>query len=99
HGNKGLPVLLTDVVDGADVGVVERGRGLRFALKTRQRLGIASNLIGKELQGYETVQPNVLALIDHAHTAAAEFLDDAVMRDGFADHSRTILRGVRQTGQ
>lgn len=29
----------------------------------------------------------ILGLIDHAHAASAEFLQDAVVRDGLADHS------------
>jgi hypothetical protein len=28
----------------------------------------------------------ILGLIDHTHAAAAQFLDDAVVRDGLADH-------------
>ena len=32
------------------------------------------------------MQPCVLSLIDHAHPAATEFLDNAVMRDGLVNH-------------
>src|ERR1700694_378495 len=32
------------------------------------------------------MQPCVLSLIDHAHPAATEFLDNAVVRDGLVDH-------------
>ena len=34
----------------------------------------------------------VLSLVDHTHAAPAEFFDDAVVRDGLADHWREILR-------
>ena len=37
------------------------------------------------------MQLYVLSLIDHAHPAAAQLLDDAVMRDNFADHKVTIV--------
>ena len=37
------------------------------------------------------MQPSILGLVDHAHTAATEFLDDAVMRNGLADHWAEIL--------
>jgi hypothetical protein len=30
------------------------------------------------------VQPNAFGLVDHAHTPAAQFLDDAVMGDGLS---------------
>jgi hypothetical protein len=32
------------------------------------------------------MQPCVLSLIDHAHPAPTEFLDNAVMRDGLINH-------------
>src|SRR5713226_8553860 len=38
------------------------------------------------------MQLYVLGLVDHTHTAAAEFLDDAVVRNGLADHWTRILR-------
>ncbi len=34
------------------------------------------------------MQPRVLGLVDDAHAAAAQLLDDAVVRDGLADHWR-----------
>ena len=93
HGDEGLAVLLADVVNGADVGMIQRGRGLRFALKAGQRLRIAGNVFGQELQGDEAVQPRVLGLVNHAHPAAAQLLDDAVVRDGLADHLWPIIFG------
>jgi hypothetical protein len=64
-----------------------RGRGgLRFALEASQSLRVFRNLVRQELQGNKTVQLYVLSFVDDTHPAAAELLDDAVMRDGFADH-------------
>ena len=85
HGDEGLAVLLADVVNRADVGMVQRGRGLRFALKTVERLRIARDIFGQEFQRDEAVQARVLGLVDDAHAAAAELFDDAVVRDGLAD--------------
>ena len=42
HGDERSPVLLADVVDRADVVMVERRRRLRFARKPAQGLGIAA---------------------------------------------------------
>src|ERR1035438_3275902 len=39
HGDEGLAVLFADVVNGADIRMVEGGSGLRLALKTAPRLG------------------------------------------------------------
>ena len=93
HGDEGLAVLLADVVNGADVGMIQRGGGLRFALETLEGLRVTGDFVGQELEGDETVQPGVFGLVDHAHAAAAELFDDAVVRYGLADHCQRILRG------
>jgi hypothetical protein len=41
-----LAILLANVVYGADVGVIQRGRGLGFALKTGECLRVAGNFLG-----------------------------------------------------
>src|ERR1700730_10650244 len=40
------------------------------------------------------MQPSVLGLVHHTHPATTELLDDAVVRDGLADHLRECY-GVR----
>jgi hypothetical protein len=37
------------------------------------------------------VQPGVFGLVHHAHAATTDLFDNAVMRDGSADHWRTML--------
>jgi hypothetical protein len=66
---------------------------LGFALKAGKRLRITGNLLGQELEGDKAMQPSVLGLVDDAHAAASEFLDDTVVRDGLAEHQGQILRG------
>ena len=78
--------MFANVVDGADIGMIQRGCGLGLALKTRQGLRVSRDFIGQELQGDEAMQPRVLSLVNHTHPAAAEFFNDAVVRDGRADH-------------
>jgi hypothetical protein len=80
-----LAALLADVVNRADVGMVESRGRLRFPLETGEGLRVSSHLIGQELQGHEAMQSRVLGLIDHTHAATAELLHDAVVRDGLAD--------------
>ena len=58
---------------------------LGFALEARQRLRVLGDIIGQELQGDEAIELGVFGLVDHTHAAAAELLDDAVVRDGLAD--------------
>jgi hypothetical protein len=86
HGDKRFSVMLANVVNGANVGMVQRGSRLCLALKAGQRLGIAGHLVGQELQGHETVQAAVFGLVDHTHPTPAKLLDHAIVRDGLADH-------------
>ena len=86
HGDEGWPSCFADLVDRADVGMVQSGSGLRFALKALEGLRVVGYIVGQELQGDEAAELGVLGLVDDAHAAAAELFDDAVVRDGLADH-------------
>ena len=46
HGDEGLTIRLADLVNGADVGVIQCGSSLRFPLKTRQSVRIMRRLVG-----------------------------------------------------
>ena len=99
HGDEGVAFVLADVVNGADVGMVQRGGGLGFALETAQRLRVSGDVVGKKFQRDEAVQARVFGLVDNAHAAAAELFDDAVVRDGLADHGRANGRRAGVGGQ
>ena len=86
HGDEGLAVLLANVVNGADVGMIQGGSGLGLALEAGQGLRVAGDFLGQKLEGHKTMKPRVFRLIDHAHTAAAQLLDNAVVRNGLSDH-------------
>src|SRR5580704_12777107 len=97
----------SDIVDRADVGMVQGGSGLGLALEAGKRLRVAGNFLRQEFEGDEAVQARVLGFVYDAHAAAAEFFYDAVVRNGLADHSgdesssgrfivRTRHRGVNE---
>jgi hypothetical protein len=50
-------------------------------------------VLGQKLQCDKAPKLGVLGLVNDTHPAAAKLLDDFVVRDGLADHQRTILRG------
>jgi hypothetical protein len=79
---------ITDVVDGANIRVIQCGGRLRLTLEAAKRLRITSHLVGQELEGNEAVEAGIFGLIDDAHTPAAELFDHAVVRDRLADHFR-----------
>jgi hypothetical protein len=47
--------------------------------------GSLGHLIGEEFQSDKTIQAGILSLVDHTHTPATEFLDDAIVGDGLAN--------------
>ena len=47
---------------------------------------IPARSFGEELQDDESAKLGILSFIDHAHASAAQFFEDAVVRDRLADH-------------
>ena len=88
HGDEGLALVPSDLVDRADIGVVQsRGRpGL--ALKPLQCLMVLGEPFRQELEGDKAVELDVLGLVDHTHSAAAEFFQDAIVGNRLASHAR-----------
>ena len=87
HDDEGLAVLLVDLVDGADVGMIQGRGGAGFALKSFKGLSIRCNLFGEKLESDEASELDVLSFVDDTHAAAAKFFDDAIVRDDLIDHS------------
>ncbi len=46
---------------------------------------VPSEVVRQKLQGYKSVELSVFGLIDHTHTSATEFFDNAVVRDSLTD--------------
>src|SRR5580693_1085745 len=86
HRDEGFAVLIVNFVDGADILVIQGGGSLSFALEAAEGQWIFGNVVGQKLESYKTTEVQVLGFIDHAHSAATKFLEDAVVRDGLADH-------------
>ncbi len=92
HGDERLAVLVVNFVDGADVRMVQRRGGLGFALKTGENLRVFGDIVRQEFEGDKPSELHILSLVDNTHPAAAEFFDDAIVRDGLADHGGAGLR-------
>jgi hypothetical protein len=78
--------VFTDVVDCADVGVIQGGRGLRLALESHESVRISGYILTQKLERDETAEASILSLIDDSHPAATKPFNDAVVRDGLANH-------------
>jgi hypothetical protein len=86
HDDVGVGVFFAEIVDGADVWMIESGGGLGFALEALERLMIVGQGFGEEFQGHEAMELGVFCFVNDAHAAATEFFGDAIVGDGAADH-------------
>src|SRR5690348_14351328 len=91
HHDESFVLVLPDVVNGANVGMIQSRGGLRLALKSGQGLWVAEDLIGQELEGNKAMQAGVLGLVHHSHASAANLLDDLVVGDFLANHGSGML--------
>jgi hypothetical protein len=80
---------LCDLVDGADIGMVQRGGCSRFTAKPLCCLRVVDELIGKEFEGNEATELEILSFVDLAHTSTAHLFQDSIVRDGLAYQKQT----------
>ena len=81
HGDERSAVLLANVVNRADVGVVQGGSRLRLALETGQSQRIAGHFVWEELECDKTVKASVFGFVHDTHAATAKFFEDVVVRN------------------
>ena len=86
HGDELRALELVDLVDRADVRVIERRGGARLAQKPIGGLLIADAIGRQKLERHEARELDVLGLVDDAHAARADGLEHPVVRDGLANH-------------
>ena len=86
HHDEVEAVGLGDVVDGDDVGVVERRGRLGLLHETPLALRVGHLVGGEDLDGDEAVEVGVAGLVDDAHAAFAELLEDVEVQHTPADH-------------
>jgi hypothetical protein len=72
HRNKLLAVLLPDIVNGADVRVVQSGSGFGLTTKSLQGLTVLRYVFGQEFESDK--EAYVLRFIHYAHSATTELL-------------------------
>ena len=78
--------MLAEVVDRAYARMIEGRGGPSFPAEAFQDLRVSRHFVGQELQGDRAAKISVFGLVDDTHAAATQLLDDAVVRDGLADH-------------
>ena len=93
HGDEQPAVLrLVDLVDGADVGVIDRRGGAGLAQEPALVRLVGAAVGGEELEGDQPLELEVLRLVHDARTASTEAFEDPVAGDGAADQREGFLR-------
>ena len=69
---------LLDAVHGRDVGMIQRGQHLRFALEARHVLLVIREGRGQHLDGDVAIELGVVRAVHLAHAAGAEGCHDLV---------------------
>src|SRR5262249_13021604 len=97
HDEIGLAFVVADEVDLDDVRIVQRRHRTRLAQEALLDRGVVRQRLGQYLDRDVTVQRRLVALVNHAHAAAAEFRDDVVVSElGF--HTDSAAPERRLTG-
>ena len=86
HHDEVHLLLGADVVDGDDVGMVQRAG--RFGLRDEALLaaGVGNFVVGQDLDRHRAVQVVVPSFVNHTHAAFAELRFDPVVLERLADH-------------
>jgi hypothetical protein len=72
HDQVGRTLVLADIVESADVWVIQCRDGAPFPIEALAKLRIAGKLRGKNLDRDRAVEPRVARLVDLAHAARAK---------------------------
>src|SRR5712692_1355711 len=86
HGDIGLTIDFTDLVNRANVRMIEGGCGAGFAKNSRASFFIGEGIHSRQLEGDVAVEFLVVGTKDYAHTARASLLQDGVVCECLADH-------------
>jgi hypothetical protein len=85
--------MLTDVVDGEDVGMVQRRGGAGFLLEAAQALGVPGEGCRQNLYGDVAPETRIARAIDLAHAPGAKSAQDFIRAE-----TRTTSEHHRRSG-
>jgi hypothetical protein len=79
-----MTLLLTDVMNRTDIGMIQRRSGFCLTLEAAEGLRVLATSSGKNLRA--TKRCNRVSSALYTHAATAQRLDDAVMGNDLANH-------------
>src|SRR5215813_1505036 len=81
HHHKRPSLAFPEIIDSANVWMIECRGSSGLALEAFEGLCIPGQFLRQKLQGHMPAKSGVLRFIDYSHAAAAEFVENLVMRD------------------
>ena len=91
----------SDVVERADVRMIERRHGVRLAVEAGAQLGVGGELRRQHLDRDRAIEPRIARAVDLAHPAGADRRDDLIRpesRAGCQGHQPAGLCARNATG-
>jgi hypothetical protein len=71
--------VFADLVNGAEVGMLQCGSRACFPAKAFERLRVLRHIVRQEFQGDKAAKVGVFSFVDHTHPATADLFDIAVV--------------------
>jgi len=94
-------IVLDDVVDGSDVGMIKAGEHAGFAAEAVSRIFVGEDAGREHLDGDVTLEFFVARAIDDTHAACSKLAEDAIAIEeaGFGGGTRRWRRGFAREGR
>src|SRR5713101_2203217 len=81
HREEGPRFLFANVVNDADIGVIQSRGGACLPLKPLQCRAIFGVIVREKLESHVAAQARVFSLVNHSHATRPELFENAVVGD------------------
>ena len=92
HGDEAFALGGIDVVNVNDVGIAQRRGSFGLLHEATITLRIGDLRCWQHLNRHWPIQMRVQSAVDHTHSPGADFLQDVVVADRFADHAQLLYQ-------
>jgi hypothetical protein len=99
HDQERPAVLVPDVVERADVGMIQLRDRPRLAVEPFAKLRVGGQRFGQDLDRDDAIEPRIASLIDLAHAARSDGGENLVRAEaGTGGKGQTACRGLYERG-
>ena len=81
HHQIGIALMIAQVIDDDDVGVLQHAGGFGLTVEALEQVGILGKAAGHHLDGDDALDEVIHRLVHDAHAALAQNLNDVVLAD------------------